>query len=138
MSTTAAMICTRCNKPTNDIDKCSTCGSRLKTMQSQTRRGWLALGGGAFLVVFMGAIWIWVDGLLASSSVQHDLATDEFIGRINVAFGLVVVAGVLGVINGWLMAHSGRRNNWIVIGLVIVFVSALFVACSATSNYRPT
>lgn len=129
------MICTRCNKLTTDVDKCSTCGTRLKTQQSQERRGWVALGAGGFLVVFVGAIWIWVDRLFAANG-PSDAATATFIGRLNVTFALLVIGGALGVVNGWLMAHSGRRNTVLTLGLVVFFISALFVACSATNGYR--
>jgi len=105
---------------------------------NQQRRGWIALGSGVFLVVFMGAVAVWVDGLLtAHGLLQRDPKAAQFFGRINVAFALVIVAGVLGIFNGWSMAHAGRRNNLLVIGLVVVFVAALFVACSA-SNMYPT
>jgi MFS family permease len=131
------MICTRCNKLSSDAEKCSTCGTRLKTLQSQQRRGWVAFGAGAFLVVFVGAIAIWVDRLLSTSGLlQRDAATAQFTGRLNVAFALLIVGGVLGVANGWLMAHFGRRNRVLIFVLVIVFVSALFVACSASNAYR--
>ena len=104
---------------------------------NQRRRGWVALGSGVFLVIFMGAVAIWVDRLLfANGLLQRDATAAQFTGRINVAFGLVIVAGILAIINGWMMAHSGRRNNVLVLGLLIVFVAALFVACSASSMYR--
>jgi MFS family permease len=103
---------------------------------NQQRRGWVALGSGAFLVVFMGAIAIWVDRLLtANGLLQHDPTAAQFFGRINVAFALVILAGVLGIFNGWSMAHTGRRNNLLVLALVVVFVAALFVAWSASRMY---
>jgi hypothetical protein len=138
MNAAPSMTCTRCNGLSSDAETCSKCGTRLKTLQSQQRRGWVALGAGVFLVVFMAAIWIWVDGLLAGNAPgQRDAATAQFEGRINVAFALVVVAGMLGTINGWLMVRTGLRNRMLIFGLIIVFVSALFVACSASSGYRP-
>ena len=78
-------------------------------MSALKQRGWLALGAGAFLAVFMAAIWIWVDRIFAAQGiVQRDAAAAQFLGRLNVAFALVVVAGALGVVNGWNMAHTGR------------------------------
>lgn len=132
-----SMICTRCNKLSTDVDRCSKCGARLQTLQSARLRGWVALGAGAFLVVFMAAIWIWIDNLF---SVRGIAATDEsaaqFLGRINVAFALVVLAGVLGVINGWMMAHSGRRNLPLIVSLVLAFAAAVFIAAGASSGVR--
>jgi MFS family permease len=84
----------------------------------------------------MGVVAIWVDRLLSANGLlQRDATAAQFAGRINVAFALVIVAGILGIINGWTMAHSGRRNNVLVVGLLIVFVAALFVACSASRMY---
>lgn len=131
------MICTRCNKPSNDRERCSTCGAQLKTLSSQQLRGWFALGAGAVLAIFMAAIWIAIDRAFAAEGIAaRDVAAAEFLGRINVAFGLIVVAGVLGVINGWSMAHAGRRNLWLLIALLVAFVSALVIAGYASSSYH--
>lgn len=129
------MVCQRCNKPSSDSDRCSTCGAPLKTLQSQQRRGWVAFGGGVFIVLFMGAIWIWVDQLVATKA-QGDVATAQFLGPLNVAFALVVIAGILGVVNGWVMARTGVRNRALIFGLLIAFVSALFVAFTASNGYH--
>ncbi len=103
---------------------------------NQQRRGWIALGSGVFLVVFMGAVAVWVDRLLtANGLLQRDATAAQFFGRINVAFALVILSGVLGIFNGWSMARGGRRNNVLVLALVAAFVAALFVACSASSMY---
>ncbi|HTA53126.1 MAG TPA: hypothetical protein VK755_00150 [Candidatus Acidoferrales bacterium] len=132
-----SMICTRCNKLSSNRDTCSTCGTQLKTLSSQTLRGWFALGAGAFLAIFMAAIWIAIDRAFAAQGIAaRNVAAAQFLGRINVAFALIVVVGVLGVINGWSMAHSGRRNLWLLVALLVVFVSALVIAGIASSSYR--
>jgi MFS family permease len=51
---------------------------------------------------------------------------------MDVALALVVVAGALGVVNGWLMAQTGRRNRLLIYALIGVFAAAVFVAASAT------
>jgi hypothetical protein len=131
------MICTRCNKLSSNRDTCSTCGAQLKTLHSQRLRGWFALGAGAFLALFMAAIWIAIDRSFAAQGVAtRDAAAAQFLGRINVAFALIVVAGVLGIINGWSMARSGRRNLWLLVALLAVFVGALVIAGIASSSYR--
>jgi Na+/H+-dicarboxylate symporter len=112
--------------------------SSVPNLESLKRRGWVAFGAGAFLIVFMGGIAIWIDRLFASDAVQRTPATDTFLGRINVAFALVIVSGILGVINGWNMAHTGRRNRVLLFALLVVFVAALFVACSASNAMPPS
>ncbi len=132
------MICTRCNALRAGDDRCATCGARLQTLSSAKFRGWLALGAGAFLVVFMVSIWIWIDRLFATRGIaQSDVGAAQFLGKINVAFALVVVSGVLGIVNGWIMAHSGRRNLALIVGLVVAFAAAVFLAAGASSGYRP-
>ena len=100
------------------------------------RRGWVAFGSGVFLVVFMGIVAIWVDRLLSANGLLlRDATAAQFAGRMNVVFTLVIVAGVLGIINGWTMAHSGRQNKILVVGFIILVVAALFVGCSASRMY---
>jgi hypothetical protein len=136
MAAVPGMICTRCNQLSTDAGRCSKCGARLQTLQSAKLRGWLALGAGAFLVVFMAAIWIWIDRLFASRGIAAtDASAAQFLERINVAFALVVLAGILGVVNGWLMAHSGRRNLPLIVSLIVAFAAAVFIAAGASSGY---
>ncbi|MGA2759004.1 MAG: hypothetical protein ABSF08_01625 [Candidatus Cybelea sp.] len=127
------MFCARCNKPSSDTDKCSTCGTRLKTLESAKRRGWIGFGAGVFLVVFPTAIAIWVDRLMSGQTAP---GTASFVGRLNVAFALVALSGVLGMVNGWSQGHSGRTNRGIVFALVIVFAIAFYLAYTASNAYN--
>ncbi len=103
------------------------------------RRGWVALAAGAFIVFMMGGVWIWVDRLLAGSGAwQRDAAAAQFSGRLNVAFALVVVSGVLGVVNGWKQATSGRRSLALSLAIIGVFAVAIFIAASASALYNPS
>jgi hypothetical protein len=94
-------------------------------------RGWVAFGAGLFLIVFAAAIWIWADRLLLANG-PDDPSTPQFAWKLNVAFGLIVVSGILGTINGWIIAHSGRRSGWLIFAIVVIFVSALFIAYNAS------
>ncbi len=103
---------------------------------NQQRSGWVALASGVFLMVFIAAVAAWVDRLLtANGLLQRDPKAAQFFGRINVAFALVILTGVLGIFNGWSMMQTGRRNNVLVLALIAVFLAALFVACSASNMY---
>ena len=127
------MFCPRCNKPSSDSEKCTTCGTRLKTLESAKRRGWAAFGAGVFLVVFVSAIWIWVDRLVAGKIAP---GAAGFIGRLNVVFVLIVFCGALGMFNGWGQAHCGRTNRAIAFGILVVFAVALFLAYAASNAFN--
>lgn len=107
----------------------------MATLQSQRRRGWVSFGAGAFLIVFAGAIWIWVNGLLLGGA-QRNAAEATFLGKLNVAFALIVAAGVLGTIQGWMMAKSGRRNVPLILGMVVCFAAGLIVAVGASNGIQ--
>jgi hypothetical protein len=128
MTIAPAMFCPRCNKPSADTEKCTTCGTRLKTLESAKRRGWVVFGAGIFLLVFVSAVWIWVDRLMAGQTAD---GLSGFIGRLNVVFVLILLCGALAVVSGWFQAHSGRTNRAIAFGILIVFAIALFVAYTA-------
>lgn len=133
MGTASPMVCARCNALTDAVEKCSKCGTRLKTLESQQRRGWISFGAGAFMVVFVSAVWIWVDRILAANAtMQPD--TSAFAGRLNLAFALLVISGALGVASGWYMAQTGLRNRWLIVALVLAFLVGLFVAGTASSG----
>jgi len=95
-------------------------------------RGWVAFGAGVFLIGFAAAIWMWVDRLLLTSNGLQDPAGAQLAGRLNVAFGLLVVSGILGTINGWIMAQTGKRNTGLIVAMVLSFAVALFVAYNAS------
>lgn len=99
-------------------------------------RGWIALGASVVLAVFMAAIWLWIDRLFADHGIT-DAGALQFLSRMNVAFALVVVSGILGAINGWVMTRSGKRYTPLVVALLACFVAALVVAWSASSAYHP-
>ena len=88
------------------------------------------------LVILIVAVWIWVDRLLGSNA-QSDVSTAQFLGKMNVAFGLIAASGLFGIANGWTMGRSGRRNWPLLIGVIVTFVAGLVVAVVASSGYHP-
>ena len=97
------------------------------------------MGAGVFLIVLMSAVWLWVANLLAShGSVDGDPATSQFIGRTYVAFALVEVCGVLGIINGIGQVRSGRRNRVLAFAMLVLFAAAIGVAATGAGAYHPS
>jgi hypothetical protein len=76
------------------------------------RQGWRSPIGGAFIVVVMLAVWIWVA---------------VFTFKAYAAFAFVVLSGVFAVASGVLQIRSGRRNKPLTFALVVCFVAAIFV-----------
>lgn len=104
----------------------------VKSLDRERRRGWRGLSAGVLLVLMVGAVWVWVDRLFAGNSAAlTDSSTTQLLGRLNVAFALGAIAGLLGIVNGWLVAHSGRRNNALVWAIVVVAIAAFFTALAA-------
>ena len=129
------MFCTRCNKTSDDAERCAKCGTRLKTLASQQRRGWVAFFAGVFLIVLALGIWIWVDRLLTGPSAIQSPALPQFIGKLNVTFAMLLIAGVLGAVNGWMMIRTGRRNLALILLMLAFFVGSLFLAAGASSGF---
>ena len=106
----------------------------MATLQSQ-RRGWISFGAGVFLIVLVSGIWVWVDVLLTGTA-QRDSVEGTFLGKLNVAFGLMLLAGALGTIQGWRMAKSGRRNVVLILAMVVCFIAGLIVAVGASNGVQ--
>lgn len=107
----------------------------MQTLEGRKRGGWVAFGAGIFLMVVIAAVWIWVDHLLAANGIAPgETAMAGYLGRLNVAFLLLVLAGALGVLNGWIMAHTGRPSRMVLIGLFVVFAAAVVLAVTASAQ----
>lgn len=101
-------------------------------LEKGRKRGRLALYAGIFLVVFVCAVWIWLDRLFATNAGSFsDPASLRLIGHLNVAFGLLEVAGAIGIVNGAMTSRSGRPNVALVVILVILAIAALFTLMQA-------
>jgi dolichyl-phosphate-mannose--protein O-mannosyl transferase len=91
------------------------------------RQGWRSLIGGAFIVVVMLAVWIWVAVLLGPRAAGAARALTVFTFKAYAAFAFVVLSGVFAVASGVLQIRSGRRNKPLTFALVVCFVAAIFV-----------
>lgn len=91
------------------------------------RRGRRALYAGVFLILLVGFIWIWIDRIFAGNATAFsDASSMRLLGRLNVGFALLMIAGLMGSANGWLMMRSGKANIVLIVGLVIIAISAFF------------
>jgi hypothetical protein len=96
------------------------------------RRGVRALCAGVLLTVLACGIWLWLGRLFADNSgALSDPSTMRKLGRLNVAFALLAIAGLIGIANGWVQARTGRGKKALIWALVIVAISAFFTFLEA-------
>ncbi len=101
--------------------------SDAESLRRGKRQGWRSLIAGAFIVVVMLAVWIWVAILLGPRAAGADPALTVFTFKAYAAFALIVLSGVLGIASGLLQIRSGRRNKPLTFALVVCFVAAIFI-----------
>ena len=92
--------------------------------QVSKTRARVTLGAGVFLVVVMGAVWLWIVSLTAANPVT-DPAYAQFLGRIYVAFAIIIVCGFLGILNGVSQLRTGRQNVPLSLVILLLFLIAL-------------
>ncbi len=113
-------------------DKCPNCGGRLRSAKLVRGLGWLQLLIGLFLVGLMGTISYNLAPALLSPAAATDGA--RFTGTPGQAlmilglFGLVITFGVGSIAAGLWQIVTGRRNKWIFILMLVLFVVTMLAA----------
>jgi len=132
MSTSADELrtCYKCDYETTEpLDKCPRCGQRLRTARQVRRLGWVLTFLGGFLVVFMGAITIFITNIISQANDPH--ATTKFNGSPDMLllmyglFGFVILFGLVGMAGGIWQIKYGKRNKklaYIILGMGVIFL----------------
>jgi len=112
---------------------CPNCGRKLYGSKQIRRRGIVQVITGGFLVLFMGAIAVFVSLMLAGSMKNPDSAKkihDEAATLLVIyaIFGLVIVFGLHGLIMGIWQIATGRRNAVLIWIMWVLLFGLLFVA----------
>ena len=98
-----------------EFKKCPKCGWAMRGPRNIRVRGWVLVGLGLFLTLFMGAIaWSLLPTLLhAGKEVDGGsfTGTDEEAEFVLLIFGLVMMAGILFTANGGYMVAKGRQSR---------------------------
>ena len=95
--------------------KCPECGWAMRGPRNIRIRGWVLVGLGLFLAVFMGAITWYVAPMMLHPGKEFDGTTFE--GKPSdvefafTIFGLVILFGLLSIANGAWMIIKGRQNR---------------------------
>ncbi len=121
--------CYSCGLVTNEVvTQCPKCGRRLRTARQVRRLGWMQLAIGMFLVGLMGTITYNLAPLLLPTSVAPATGGARFTGTPEQAqmilglFAMVIVFGLGSIVSGLWQIKTGRRNKWLFIVMVGLFV----------------
>jgi hypothetical protein len=125
-----ARVCKRCGTETLDPAKrCASCGGAVVAAKTMRRLGWVLVGLGAFLVLFMGAITIFVAQLVFQTNAPG--VHGGFTGGPEMEFfmfgifALVLLFGLTSVVSGLLQVRNGRANRklmFFMLGLGVLFI----------------
>jgi magnesium-transporting ATPase (P-type) len=119
------LSCPKCSfETTESLPKCPSCGSRLQSAKKVRILGWMLLGLGTLLVVFMGGLAIYLGQIVAHTGEPG--ATSRFTGGpeqlaiIMAVFGLVIAFGLASVAGGIWQIKYGKPNRILMIGIFVV------------------
>jgi len=120
--------CYSCGHTTTEVTtQCPKCGRRLRTAKQVRFLGWLQLLIGLFLVGLMGTITYNLAPMMfpvtevRGGSAQFT-GTPEQAQMILGLFGMVIAFGVGSIASGLWQIKTGRRNKWLFIIMVVLFV----------------
>ena len=122
--------CHFCGHPLEETYRvCTECGRPNRTPKQVRTLGWVLVGLGAFLVVFMAGLSLVIGRIIARSSNPE--ATTRFTGDASDAaimfgiFGFIALFGLLGIAAGASQIRQGKVNRRMVT-LVLVLGGAIF------------
>lgn len=134
--------CYSCGHMTSEaVAQCPKCGRRLRTAKQVRRLGWMQLLIGLFLVGLMGTItYNLAPSLLPSATETRGGArftgTPEQAQMILALFGLVITFGLGSILSGLWQIKTGRRNKWLFIIMLALFVVLIFFSWFLRSALR--
>jgi hypothetical protein len=134
------MFCLRCNKPVSGSGKPTKCGTSLHTLTFMKHLGWISVVAGAFVVILVTAIWIYIARQSAvPGAILCDLVTrGQFLSRIYVAFALIVVCGLLAIVDGIWQLCSGSTSWMLKVSIFTLFILGCVVGANGASACNPS
>ena len=132
--------CYSCGFAGEAAGKCPNCGGRLRSARLVRGLGWLQLLIGLFLVGLMGTITYNLAPSLLSPAAptggSRFTGTPEQALMILGLFGLVITFGVGSIAAGLWQIVTGRRNKWIFVVMLALFVVVLLTAWLTTASLK--
>ena len=119
------LSCAKCRfETTESPSKCPNCGGRLQSASKVRILGWLLLVIGAFLVVSMGALGIYLGKLISqtgeSTSTSRFTGGPQDVALIVAVFGLVISFGVATMAGGIWQIVYGKPNRKLMVAMFLV------------------
>ena len=122
---TKVLSCPKCSFETEEtLARCPSCGSRLQSARKVRILGWLLLVIGTGLVLFMGALGVYLGSIIAQSGEPG--GTPRFTGGpqdvalIVAVFGLVISFGLASMAGGIWQIKYGKPNRKVMVGMFLV------------------
>ncbi len=119
------LSCPKCSFETAEtLARCPSCGSRLQSATKVRILGWLLLLIGTGLVLFMGALGIYLGSIIAQSgepgtTTRFTGGTQE-IALIVAVFGLVISFGLASMAGGLWQIIYGKPNRKVMVAMFLV------------------
>ena len=132
------LSCAKCSFETTDsLSRCPNCGGRLQSARKVRILGWILLALGAFLVIFMGTLGIYLGKIISqtgeSKSTTRFTGGPQDVALIVTVFGLVIAFGVASMTGGIWQIVYGKPNRklmvamFLVAGILVVIARAIEV-----------
>ena len=121
------------------LTKCPKCGWAMRSPRNIRIRGWVLLGLGLFLVLFMGAItWNLLPTLLHPGKPADGMTfggTEQQAEMFLGIFGLVILFGIFSVANGLYMIVRGRQNRLFALLALLIGVVLFAIAWAVRRKF---
>ena len=119
------LSCPKCSFETEEtLARCPSCGSRLQSATKVRILGWFLLLIGTGLVLFMGALGIYLWSIIAQSgepggTIRFTGGSQE-IALIAAVFGLVISFGLASMAGGLWQIIYGKPNRKVMVAMFLV------------------
>jgi hypothetical protein len=97
-------------------------------------RGWMAVVIGAFLVIMMAWLAMWMSNQSAHGNILCDAAEKGlFLARVYTAFALIAACGLMSAASGIVLVRTGRTNWRVAVAMVVLFLAACYFGASGAA-----
>lgn len=119
------LSCAKCSFETSEsLSRCPNCGGRLQSARKVRVLGWMLLVIGAFLVICMGTLGIYIGSLISqtgeSTSTSRFTGGPQDVALIVAVFGLVISFGIATMAGGIWQIVYGKPNRKLMVAMFLV------------------